>query len=84
LPGIRNVDFSINKNWKVGERYGVQFRAEMFNVFNHANFTGLDNGLSFQGTASDANFGRSLNGNFGRLGGDTGPRVLQFGLKFTF
>lgn len=84
LPGIRNVDFSVNKNWKVGERYGLQFRAEMFNVFNHANFNTLDNGLSFQGTASDANFGKSLNGNFGRLGGDAGPRVIQFGLKFNF
>ena len=84
LPGIKNVDFSLAKNWKIRERFGIQFRSEFFNVFNHANFNGLDTGLSFQNTRSDPNFGKSLNSNFGRLGGDLGPRVIQFGLKFSF
>jgi len=51
-PGVSNVDFSINKNWRVRERYGLQFRAEMFNFFNHVNLTGVTNGLSF-GNISD-------------------------------
>src|SRR5207302_9155456 len=34
-PGIKNVDFSVAKNWKMHERYGLQFRAEAFNLFNH-------------------------------------------------
>src|SRR5207237_8579425 len=41
-PGIKNVDFSINKNWQVRERVGLQFRTELFNVFNHPNFLGVD------------------------------------------
>jgi hypothetical protein len=84
MPGIKNIDFSLSKNWKMRERYGIQFRSEMFNAFNHPNFIGIDNGLAFQNNRNDANFGRSLNSNFGRLGGDLGPRVIQFGLKFTF
>jgi hypothetical protein len=50
-PGISNVDFSVNKNWRLSERFGLQFRAEMFNAFNHVNFTGVNGGLSFNNTA---------------------------------
>jgi hypothetical protein len=34
-PPIRNVDFGINKTFKIGERVSAQFRLEFFNVFNH-------------------------------------------------
>ena len=40
-PGLTNVDFSIRKDTKVpflGEAGVVQFRADMFNIFNHPNF----------------------------------------------
>jgi len=46
-PGIKNFDFSLAKNWQIRERLGFQFRAEMFNLFNHVNFNGVDTGLSF-------------------------------------
>jgi len=36
--GFRNWDFSVAKNWKLGERFGAQFRAEFFNILNHPNF----------------------------------------------
>ncbi len=83
-PGLKNVDFSINKNWRVRERFGIQFRAEMFNLFNHANFTSVDTGLSLQNVAANADFGKSTNTNFGKIGGNRGPREIQFGLKLTF
>jgi hypothetical protein len=83
-PGINNVDFSVVKNFTVKEGYNIQFRAEMFNAFNHANFTNLDGNLSFQNLATDANFGHSTNSNFGRLSSTRGPREIQFGFKFTF
>ncbi len=80
-----NVDFSINKNWTVRERYGIQFRAEMFNALNHTNFGGYNLGLNFGGSVTDpANFGRVTNGSFGTLGTAQAPREIQFGLKFTF
>ena len=37
-PGFQNVDFSITKNTKLTEAVRVQFRAEFFDIFNHANF----------------------------------------------
>jgi hypothetical protein len=82
-PGLKNVDFSMAKNWKVKEKYGIQFRAEMFNLFNHPSFSGFDAGMgaSFDATGKFTGF---TNGNFGHLNSDRGPRNIQFGIKFNF
>ncbi len=53
----------------------MQFRADIFNVFNHANF---DNPNA---NVSGANFGRITRTIVGALGD---PRIMQFGLKFAF
>ena len=37
-PGLENVDFSVTKRTKLSDRAELQFRAEFFNLFNHANF----------------------------------------------
>lgn len=69
-PSIANVDVSVLKTFAITERYGVQFRAEAFNIANHANFTVPVSDLN------SANFGRVL---------EAGPaRLVQFGLKFLF
>jgi hypothetical protein len=81
---ITNLDFSINKNWRVKERYGIQFRAEMFNALNHPNFVGFDTALNFQGNATQENFGAPQNGGFGTLTAVQSHREIQFGFKFTF
>jgi hypothetical protein len=86
-PSLTNVDFSVAKNWKVRERYGLQFRAEMFNLFNHTNFNGFDPGLGLTLNRTAGVFNGTFtrtNGNFGRLNTDRGPRNIQFGLKFNF
>jgi len=67
---ITNVDFSMAKNWRYKERYGFQFRAEFFNVFNHANFVGYDLDIR--------------NSTFGTLNATQASREIQLGLKFTF
>src|SRR5215471_5424320 len=36
-PGLADVDFSLLKNTAVTEHVGIQFRAEVFNAFNHVN-----------------------------------------------
>ena len=81
---VNNVDFSIAKNWKFKERYGLQFRGEMFNVFNHANFGGYSNSLNFENNSTRSNFGQPTNGSFGTLSTAQAPREIQFGLKFSF
>jgi hypothetical protein len=81
---INNLDFSVNKNWRVKEKYGVQFRAEMFNAFNHPNFNGFQNALNFQGNTRQPGFGTVTNGSFGTLSNVQSHREIQFGFKFSF
>lgn len=70
-PGIFNFDFSIGKITNFDDKRSLQFRAEFFNIFNHARFS---------------NPGTTLgNSDFGIIGTTTGtPRQVQLGLKFAF
>jgi hypothetical protein len=69
-PGINNWDISILKDIKIKEAKSLQFRAEFFNAFNHAQFLNPDN--------------QGFSGTFGMISQDRGPRLIQFGLKFYF
>jgi hypothetical protein len=68
--GIANVDISLLKSFKLGETSSLQFRAECFNLVNHANF-----GLPVTDLASPS---------FGRILEAAPPRLVQFGLKLLF
>ena len=37
-PGFQDVDFAASKTTAIGEALSLQFRAEVFNIFNHPNF----------------------------------------------
>ena len=69
-PGIQNWDIGIMKNFQLREEYRLQFRTELFNAFNHANFGFPD--TSFGGT------------NFGKITSAYDGRQIQFGLRFDF
>jgi hypothetical protein len=73
-PGFNNTDVSIVKNTKLGEKLRLQFRAEIFDVFNHANF-------GPPGTiVGGATFGRITSTRFPT--GETGSsRQIQFAFK---
>jgi hypothetical protein len=76
-PGFHNVDFSVLKNTTITESLRVQFRTEIFDLFNHANFGQPGRVL---GTP---NFGVITNTRFAT--GDSGSsRQLQFALKLIF
>jgi len=64
-PSLKQVDFSVFKNTKLGERVTMQLRAEVFNILNHPNFS---NPLLPSGIA-DAGFNGSSNGTPGFCGG---------------
>jgi len=38
LPGINNLDFSVFKNFRMGESRRIQVRADFFNAFNHPQY----------------------------------------------
>ena len=40
-PRFTNLDFSLSKIWKLNEHVNLQFRGEVFNILNHANFDGF-------------------------------------------
>jgi len=76
-PGFNNTDFSIIKNTKLTETLLAQFRAEIFDVFNHANFGQPGNVV---GTPT---FGRITNTRF-PTGESGSSRQIQFAMKLIF
>jgi len=65
MPGLTNWDFSLIKDTKLGvlgEQGNLQFRAEFFNLMNHANF-GIPNGTAFGGTLTNTAAGGNAGGN---------------------
>ena len=71
-PGLIDWDFSVHKKIVLTENKYLQFRAEIFNVFNHTNYSNPDGGFS-DGTSA-----------FGKITTAGDPRLLQFALKFFF
>jgi hypothetical protein len=85
-PHFVNMDFSVHKVFpitRISETFNVQFRAEMFDIFNHANF------VPPQPNSGDGNSGiLAPDGSFGNLGFISAyanpqqpSREIQFGLK---
>ncbi len=70
-PCYFNVDMSLVKKFKIGERHAVSFRAEAYNLFNNVNFAAPNADLSSP--------------SFGRISGTVGkPRFLQLALRYDF
>jgi hypothetical protein len=70
-PSFMNWDFSLFKRFKVRERQTLEFRYEMFNMFNHPNFSNPSSDISAPST-----FGQSFSAYSGRQ--------MQFALKYVF
>ena len=82
-PGYSDVDLSVFKNIHIVERLNVQLRAEMFNVFNRANFAPPGNGyVSVGGDFTLADTIGDYNGAPGIGAGEAFN--TQFGAKITF
>lgn len=83
-PGFFNTDMAAIKNTKIGDRFAIQLRAELFNVTNHPNFAAPAN---YVGSPGFGQIGGTLGSN--AYGGPTSygtaqPRTMQFGVKTTF
>jgi hypothetical protein len=76
-PGFNNTDVSLIKRTKLTETQLIEFRWEVFDLFNHANF-----GQPGRVVGTDT-FGRITNTRFAT--GDSGSsRQMQFALKYKF
>lgn len=78
-PKLVNLDFSVFKNnyiKRVSENFNVQFRAEFFNVLNHASFLPpINNNTFFNEDGTPAGGAGQINATA------TNPRDIQFSLK---
>ena len=80
-PGIVNLDYSVIKETTIKEQTRLQFRAEFFNLLNHANFA-LPIASAFVPTP---NGGGNPNPTFGKITATTtSSRQIQFALKLLF
>jgi hypothetical protein len=70
-PGIDNFDIALHKETKIREHVRLEFRAEFFNIANHAQFSKVD------GNITDGV-------DFGRVTRARDPRLIQFALKLYF
>jgi hypothetical protein len=77
-PAAYNFDFSLFKDFRVSEQRTVQFRAEVFNLFNTPQF-----GLPGGNINAPATFGRST-GTINTPAGFGTNRQIQFALRYQF
>jgi len=95
-PGRLNFDMGVFKRFRIKESKALEFRAQAFNVFNHPQWTGVNNSscgyVTDSGSANsgsdDCVNGNANNGeapsNFLHPSGVHIPRIGEFGLKFIF
>ena len=82
--GATQVNLAARRNFPMGDRLGLQFRAETFNLLNHPIFGKVDP------TRTDATFGQAtqtLNQSLATMQAQYqqgGPRSMQFSVKLTF
>jgi Carboxypeptidase regulatory-like domain len=84
-PGIDNYDMALLKNTYITERINLQFRAEFFNIFNHAQFLTPSGLVSFS-CSNPANTATCTqnSSSFGQITGAQAPRIGQLSLKLNF
>jgi len=86
-PGINNWDMGIFKGFQLREKLHMEFRAEIYNLWNHAQFYSVDGNISDLGTLTTNGSGQvtgETGGTFGLAQKVRDPRLVQFGLKFLF
>ncbi|NWF83619.1 MAG: TonB-dependent receptor [Bryobacteraceae bacterium] len=79
-PGIHNWDISVTKRFPLfGEGRWIQFRTEMFNAWNHTQFSSVGSGTQFNNTT-----GVNVSPTFGVINGTRDPRLIQLSLRAVF
>jgi hypothetical protein len=77
-PPIGNLDFGLQKDFKVSERFVLQFSALFVNIFNHPNFSVPAANISAPAQAG------VISGQTRPLLGEPGPREIDFTLRLSF
>ena len=90
-PGINNWDISVFKNipWWKGEQRFIQLRVEMFNAFNHTQFSDFNRSIQFDASGNITNLPASQGGGggtygFGAMTSARTARIIQIAAKVYF
>jgi hypothetical protein len=75
-PPTTRFDATLSKSIQFNESKSLQLRWEVFNIFNHTNFTTLNLAIT--------TLNNGLGGGFGAVNGTRDPRTMQLGMKFIF
>ena len=78
-PGINNWDFTFKKITPIRESMNLEFRAEFYNIFNHAQFINPSGLVPGSLGTVDAPLT-----NFGQITQAQNPRLAQLALKLNF
>ncbi|MET0214849.1 MAG: TonB-dependent receptor [Vicinamibacterales bacterium] len=78
LPGFHNHDISLFKNFPMRKGQNMQFRWEIYNLFDQLSFFEVDTSAIFDAT------GRQTDTNFGKVTSARNERRMQFSLRYTF
>jgi Carboxypeptidase regulatory-like domain/TonB dependent receptor len=85
-PGFHRLDLSFFKDFNLSERFRLQFRTELFNIFNHPNFNAPNFGGN--GVVAIGGSGNYNSSTFGEIGSTRDapydPRQIQFALKLYY
>lgn len=77
-PGVNNWDLMVAKNLAITEGVRIQLRCELYNAFNHTQFSSFDTSARF-----DAQ-GNQVNANFGAFTAASPPRLVQLAVRLAF
>lgn len=75
-PGLDNFDATLQKQFPVREAINLQFRLDLFDLFNHPNFNAP--------VGSGRTFSAATNSTFGSITSAQDPREMQFSLRLAF
>ncbi|HEX3602007.1 MAG TPA: hypothetical protein VHU84_17775, partial [Lacipirellulaceae bacterium] len=82
-PGYNDIDMSVGKTFKLSERFNLQARAEVFNIFNHPNFADLTTNLESSTLVGIPQYTPDV-AESNPVVGSGGSRHIQLGLKVIF
>jgi hypothetical protein len=85
-PGTNNWDISLFKNFNLAPegRVRLQYRLEMYNAFNHTQFTGVDTTARFDLSKQPGDPLYQVNGTLGQYTSAANSRRIVMGLKVNF
>jgi hypothetical protein len=85
LPGTNNWDISFFKKIPLkSESRFLHLRWEIYNVFNHTQFSGVNTAARFDDNPASATYKQQVNTAFGQVNAARNARVMQGSLRFTF